>query len=71
MADTHRFEAEVHHGVMPNHPPSPIPPAPPIPYPNIGMSANSAPGNGWVLFFDEADALFGKRTEVRAGSDRF
>ena len=33
----------------------------PIPYPNI-VGARS---NDQVLFFDEADALFGKRTEVR------
>jgi ATP-dependent 26S proteasome regulatory subunit len=24
-----------------------------------------------ILFFDEADALFGKRTEVKDGHDRF
>lgn len=34
----------------------------PIPYPNTG----GAQSNGQVLFFDEADALFGKRTEVRS-----
>jgi len=26
---------------------------------------------GWILFFDEADALFGKRTQVQSVSDRF
>jgi hypothetical protein len=25
----------------------------------------------WILFFDEADALFGKRTEVRSSNDRY
>ena len=35
----------------------------PIPYPNT-VRARS---NGQVLLFDEADAIFGKRTEVRSG----
>lgn len=26
---------------------------------------------GWILFFDEADALFGKRTKVKDAHDRF
>ena len=26
---------------------------------------------GWILFFDEADALFGKRTEVTDSHDRY
>jgi len=26
--------------------------------------------SGWVLFFDEADALFGRRTGVQSGNDR-
>ena len=26
---------------------------------------------GWILFFDEADALFGKRTEVKDSHDRY
>lgn len=38
----------------------PTPPGVPIPYPNTGTT--SAPVH--VLFFDEADALFGKRTRV-------
>jgi hypothetical protein len=25
----------------------------------------------WILFFDEADALFGKRTNVQSAHDRF
>lgn len=28
-------------------------------------------GNGSILFFDEADALFGKRTEIRDSHDRY
>lgn len=28
-------------------------------------------GEDWVLFFDEADALFGKRTNVQSAHDRF
>jgi hypothetical protein len=31
-----------------------------------------APKNkDWILFFDEADALFGKRTDVNSSNDRF
>src|SRR5690606_12555041 len=26
---------------------------------------------GWILFFDEADALFGRRSEVRDAHDRY
>ncbi len=32
---------------------------------------DAAAASGFVLFFDEADALFGKRTEVRDGHDRY
>lgn len=35
----------------------------PVPYPDSA----GAQSNGQILFFDEADALFGKRTEVRSG----
>jgi hypothetical protein len=35
----------------------------PIPYPNTGRAHSS----GQVLFFDEADAIFGKRTAVWSG----
>ena len=35
----------------------------PIPYPNMV----DAPPRGAVLFFDEADALFANRTEVKSG----
>jgi len=27
--------------------------------------------SGWILFFDEVDALFGPRTEVTDGRDRY
>jgi hypothetical protein len=32
---------------------------------------DAAEAGGWLLFFDEADALFGKRTEVTDSRDRF
>jgi hypothetical protein len=32
---------------------------------------DAAEAGGWLLFFDEADALFGKRTEVTDSHDRF
>ena len=32
---------------------------------------DAAEGSGAILFFDEADALFGKRTEVRDSHDRY
>lgn len=31
----------------------------------------TAKNKNWVLFFDEADALFGKRTDVQDGHDRY
>ena len=31
----------------------------------------TAEDRGWVLFFDEADALFGKRTAADSGHDRY
>ena len=30
-----------------------------------------AENKNWLLFFDEADGLFGKRTEVRDAHDRY
>lgn len=30
-----------------------------------------AQGKDWILFFDEADALFGKRTEIRDAHDKY
>lgn len=32
---------------------------------------NEATTNNWILFFDEADALFGKRTNVKDAHDRY
>jgi AAA+ superfamily predicted ATPase len=37
---------------------------------NIRRVFDGAEGGGTILFFDEADALFGKRTEVRDSHDR-
>lgn len=31
----------------------------------------TAQQNDWILFFDEADAIFGKRTEVKDSHDRY
>ena len=38
---------------------------------SIAALFDRAQSNDWILFFDEADALFGKRTDVRSGNDRF
>jgi hypothetical protein len=38
---------------------------------NLGRLFDAAEGSGAVLLFDEADALFGKRTEVRDSHDRY
>jgi SpoVK/Ycf46/Vps4 family AAA+-type ATPase len=38
---------------------------------NLGRVFNAAKDNHAVLFFDEADALFGKRTDVKASHDRY
>lgn len=38
---------------------------------NLGKIFNQAAGNDWILFFDEADALFGKRTDVKDSHDRY
>jgi hypothetical protein len=38
---------------------------------NLRQLFDAAEAGGWVLFFDEADALFGKRTEVSDAHDRF
>ena len=42
--------------------PPPIITGVPVPYPNFA----GTPSNGQILFFDEADALFGKRTNVQS-----
>ncbi len=38
---------------------------------NLDQIFESVRGTGTVIFFDEADALFGKRSEVRDSHDRF
>jgi AAA+ superfamily predicted ATPase len=38
---------------------------------NLGMLFNKAQNKNWILFFDEADALFGKRTSVRDAHDKY
>jgi hypothetical protein len=38
---------------------------------NLGRAFDAAERTGSVLLFDEADALFGRRGEVRDGSDRY
>ena len=38
---------------------------------NLGKVFTKAKNKDWILFFDEVDALFGKRTAVKDASDRF
>ena len=38
---------------------------------NLRRVFDAAEGSGAILFFDEADALFGRRTEVRDSHDRY
>jgi SpoVK/Ycf46/Vps4 family AAA+-type ATPase len=38
---------------------------------NLSTLFERAENKKWILFFDEADALFGKRTNVRDAHDRF
>ncbi|HMM41208.1 MAG TPA: ATP-binding protein, partial [Thermomicrobiales bacterium] len=38
---------------------------------NLGRLFDAAQGGGVILLFDEADALFGKRSEVRDSHDRY
>ncbi len=38
---------------------------------NLARLFESAQRNDWILFFDEADALFGKRSEVKDAHDRY
>lgn len=38
---------------------------------NIDQVFTRAKDKGWILFFDEADALFGKRTEATSEPDRY
>jgi hypothetical protein len=38
---------------------------------NLELLFSRAEDTGWILFFDEADALFGKRTNVRDAHDKY
>lgn len=38
---------------------------------NLGRVFDRAQNKDWILFFDEADALFGKRTNVQSSHDKF
>ncbi len=38
---------------------------------NLAKVFDKAENKRWILFFDEADALFGKRTDVSSSKDRF
>lgn len=38
---------------------------------NLSKVFDMAEGKGWILFFDEADALFGKRTNLKDSHDRY
>jgi hypothetical protein len=38
---------------------------------NLARVFDQAEDRGWILFFDEADALFGKRTRVEDSHDRY
>ncbi len=38
---------------------------------NLGRIFDQAEHRDWILFFDEADALFGKRSETRDAHDRY
>ncbi len=38
---------------------------------NLSALLDRAESNDWILFFDEADALFGKRTSVKDSHDRY
>lgn len=38
---------------------------------NLARVFNAAAHKDWILFFDEADALFGKRTQVQSSHDRY
>jgi SpoVK/Ycf46/Vps4 family AAA+-type ATPase len=38
---------------------------------NLGKVFDRAKSKNWILFFDEADALFGKRSSVSSSNDRY
>ena len=38
---------------------------------NLAAAFAEAESKDWILYFDEADALFGKRTEIRSAHDKY
>ncbi len=38
---------------------------------NLDRVFSNAEKNNWILFFDEADALFGKRTDIKDAHDKY
>jgi SpoVK/Ycf46/Vps4 family AAA+-type ATPase len=38
---------------------------------NLSRLFDKAENKNWILFFDEADALFGKRTDIRDAHDKY
>jgi SpoVK/Ycf46/Vps4 family AAA+-type ATPase len=38
---------------------------------NLSVVFKKAESKDWILFFDEADALFGKRTDVKDAHDKY
>ena len=38
---------------------------------NLAILFDRAQGKDWILFFDEADALFGKRTDIKDSNDKW
>lgn len=38
---------------------------------NLGRVFDKAQSKDWILFFDEADALFGKRTDISSSHDKY
>ena len=38
---------------------------------NLARIFDQAEGKNWILFFDEADSLFGKRTDISSSHDRY
>ena len=38
---------------------------------NLSRLFDRAHGKGWILFFDEADSLFGKRTDIKSSNDKW
>lgn len=38
---------------------------------NLARLFDTAEQKGWILFFDEADALFGKRSDIKDSHDRY